>query len=79
MILNCDSYAKNRRKKDFLHCNIVTNKITLLTIGYVIFINQLSAIVSSTQTSVDSNPGLVPGFFFGLQFKALLNYRSSQR
>jgi hypothetical protein len=65
MILNCDSYAKNRRKKDFLHCNIVTNKITLLTIGYVIFINQLSAIVSSTQTSVDSNPGLVPGFFLG--------------
>jgi hypothetical protein len=54
---------KNRRK-EFLHCNIITNKITLLTAGYVTLINQLSAIVSSTQTSVDSNPGLVPGFFW---------------
>jgi len=57
--------SKNPMKNNFLHCNIVTNKITLLTIGYVTFINQLSAIVSSTQTSVDSNPGLVPGFFLG--------------
>ena len=52
-------------KNNFLHCNIVKNKITLLTAGYVTEINQLSAIVSSTQTSVDSNPGLVPGFFLG--------------
>ena len=56
--------SKTPMKNNFLHCNIVTNKITLLTIGYVIFINQLSAIVSSTQTLVDSNPGLVPGFFW---------------
>jgi hypothetical protein len=55
---------KNGRK-EFLHCNIITNKITLLTAGYVTPINQLSAIVSSTQTLVDSNPGLVPGFFLG--------------
>jgi hypothetical protein len=52
-------------KNNFLHCNIVTNKITLLTAGYVTPINQLSAIVSSTQALVDSNPGLVPGFFLG--------------
>jgi hypothetical protein len=65
MILNCDSYAKNRRKKDFLHCNIIPNKISPLTAGYVTRVNQLSAIVSSTQTLVDSNPGLVPGFFLG--------------
>jgi hypothetical protein len=57
--------TQKTEEKYFLHCNIITNKITLLTAGYVTLINQFSAIVSSTQTLVDSSPGLVPGFFLG--------------
>jgi hypothetical protein len=56
---------KKQKKKDFLHCNINPNKISPLIAGFVTRVNQLSAIVSSTQTLVDSNPGLVPGFFLG--------------